>query len=516
MKKELGQYMTPEMIVDFMISLIENEKKIRILEPSSGDGAFIDRLLHHNYEDITAFEIDQDLIDASTHSFVQNKSFVSSNYENEFDLVIGNPPYIRWKNLKLALQNEVKAEPLFQQYLNSLVDYSAIFILKSIVALKEGGELIFITPDYWLDSTHSDRLRDYMAANGQFSDIFLLKETKIFKNATVSLMIFRYVKTTKDLYPTINIRNYPMNRLDEETLFHLKSEQDDEWNFPIPQFEEGKPWRIFNDRVHDIVNKLENVTALGGFTVGDMCEIGNGMVSGLDRAFQIPEGAVDALSDIEQANTLDVIKGKDLVGYWYKKITKYIFIRDDITEAEFKKDYPVFYEQLLPYKERLTNRYNYNREIHYWDWVFLRNYQLFSLDMEKIFVPGKDRISHKDFFRFTIVPPDKYPTQDVTALVPKAWTRESIEYITGYLNSYWVFEWLKNNGIMKGHIVEFSHKPVRSIPYLAIDFDDSVEVQYHQEITQLVKETIINEDKNIRKEIDQYFDELIDYKLSKG
>ena len=512
MRKELGQYMTPIEVVDFMISLVEGGKYSSVLEPSSGEGDFIHRLLKHGYKDITAFEIDKEIIGDNINHLVNNKSFIGTNYNEEFDLVIGNPPYIRWKNLGEDMKEEVKNDELFKEHLNSLVDYSAIFILKSIQALKEGGELIFITPDYWLNSTHSNKLRDYMVRHGQFSDIYLLKETKIFKNATVSVMVFRYVKTKENLYPKINIRTYPKVSLDKDALYGMKNKKEDEINFTVLQFEEGKSWRMYNDRIAKVVNKLEEVTSYKGLTVGDVSEIGNGMISGLDKAFQITE---EELTDKELASTINVIKGRELKGYWYEDEIKYIFIEDELTEAEFKKNYPTFYEQLFPYKSRLMKRYNYNREINYWEWVFLRNYSMFSTDKEKIFVPGKDRISHKDYFRFSIVPPEKFPTQDVTALVPKDNTEESIEYITGYLNSYWVFEWLKNKGTMKGHIVEFSHRPVSSIPYLSIDFDDEFEVGIHEKITSKVKETISNKDRKDKEIIDGFIEDLIDYKLAK-
>ena len=158
-------------------------------------------------------------------------------------------------------------------------------------------------------------------------------------------------------------------------------------------------------------------------TVGEICDIGNGLVSGLDRAFQLNG---HPLNDKEQKARIKVVKAKDLRPFYHEDITNYIFIRDNLTELEVRENYPNFYSHLEECKDELLKRYNYNREIKFWEWVFLRNYNLFSKPEPRIFVPCKERISNKDFFRFAFVEPGIYPTQDVTALFLKENTKESI------------------------------------------------------------------------------------------
>ena len=107
-------------------------------------------------------------------------------------------------------------------------------------------------------------------------------------------------------------------------------------------------------------------------------------------------------------------------------------------------------------------------------------------------MPCKERISHKDYFRFTFVPPGIFPTQDVTAVIPKQETKESIFYILALLNSSHVFEWLKYKGVVKGNIVEFSKKPLASIPIKRINWNKKKEVELHDEIASLCKRYIDN------------------------
>jgi adenine-specific DNA-methyltransferase len=162
------------------------------------------------------------------------------------------------------------------------------------------------------------------------------------------------------------------------------------------------------------------------------------------------------------------------------------------------------------YKTDLEKRYQYNRKISYWEWVFLRNFNLFSKSEKRIFVPCKERISNKNHFRFALVERGIFPTQDVTAIFKKDETKESIEYILAYLNQPIIFDWLKCNGIVKGNIVEFSEKPIASIPFRKIHWHNEKEVDLHQKITNLTQELINNKNQNLVSEINSLFIQLFE------
>ena len=148
-KNKHGQYFTPRHVADLMVSLLKTNKSGKVLEPSSGKGVFLDALLDSNFKNITGIEIDPDL---AKHKKIKviNTSFVSWDPDSKHDAVIGNPPYIRWKNLRETDRNEVICSKHWGKLLNSLSDYLMVFIVNSVDHLSNNGELIFVTPSFWL------------------------------------------------------------------------------------------------------------------------------------------------------------------------------------------------------------------------------------------------------------------------------------------------------------------------------------------------------------------------------
>lgn len=524
-KNKLGQYFTPKIVADFMIEMADISEKSKILEPSCGHGIFLALLQQKGFNNLLAYEIDDEL--AKEFSCVRYESFVSAKIEEKFDLIIGNPPYIRWKNLEEVLKQELSSHAIWNTYFNSLCDYLYVFILKSIELLNENGQLIFICPEYWMNTTHSITLRNFMISNGYFEEIYHFNETPIFDKVTVSIVIFKFVKSKQRVDKIKVVKFYANQKLTIETLDKLKNKIPfkDVAYLQVPPFKINERWLLQSDEAQNKLSVLENNCSkksqnslLNLFnhekqkfhTVGEFCDIGNGLVSGLDKAFQI-NGC--KLNESEEKATINVVKAKDLRPFIRGDITKYMLIPCDLEETDFAKTYPNFHQHFQKYKEDLEKRYQYKRKINYWEWVFMRNFNLFSKNEKRIFVPCKERISNKDYFRFALVEEGLFPTQDVTAIFRKKDTKESIEYIVAYLNNPIIFDWLKCNGIVKGNIIEFSEKPIMSIPFRIIDWNNENEVLLHHSITESTQKYLETKEVFLLNLINESFNKLFEIVL---
>jgi adenine-specific DNA-methyltransferase len=510
-KNKYGQYMTPPLMADFMVSLASVPANGSVLEPASGEGIFLSTLRQRGFQCITAFEIDSGL--AGNDASVFHRSFVSAKLHGEFDLIIGNPPYIRWKHLEPELKEELEHEPLWQKHCNSLCDYSAMFILKAVDLLKAGGQLIFITPAYWLSTSHSAAMREYLLENGCFESIYHFGESPVFEDAAVSTIVFKYVKGQPDPRHAMRMvkvdgRRHSLNEVIEAARNPERSDFAE--TFELPQFPKRKRWILAPESTQQELRNFEQACSAGPLfgteRIGNVCDIGNGMVSGLDRAFQLDKVE---LTPEEMKSTIAVIKAKHLQRYHPLGASLYFFPKKELNEQSLSRTYPNVYAHLQAHRKELENRYQYGRTIPIWEWVFPRSKHLFERPVPKIFIPCKERVTHKSYFRFALVSPGYFPTQDVTCLVPKPETKESIDYILAFLNSKYVFDWLLHNGIVKGGVVEFSERPLASIPFRRIDFSSRKERELHDRIAELAHSFAAVETEVNQPEMDALFSELL-------
>lgn len=176
--KHLGQVFTPIDIVSEMMGLIKNNGKI--LEPSCGDGAFFD-----NMPGCVGIEIDEDKCPKSA----SNIDFFDYSLKNQFDTIIGNPPYVKYQDIINSTKSKLDLS-LFDERTNLYL----FFIHKCIKHLKTKGELIFIVPREFLKSTSAVNLNEFIYQNGTITDIIDLGDRIIFKGFSPNCIIFRFEK----------------------------------------------------------------------------------------------------------------------------------------------------------------------------------------------------------------------------------------------------------------------------------------------------------------------------------
>ncbi|MBT9145832.1 MAG: hypothetical protein DDT42_01709 [candidate division WS2 bacterium] len=249
----------------------------------------------------------------------------------------------------------------------------------------------------------------------------------------------------------------------------------------------------FNGTPYYIIDGVEDIKR--PVRLGDITDIGNGLVSGLDSAFKMVQ--YEKLSDIEKGKMIKVVKAYNLTQYYSTGYDPYIFVNDIEREEELKANYPFIYNYLKENKDKLESRYQYNKVTPWWHWVFLRNWKLFTENKKKIFCPCKERIDKKQYARFSLIEGGFVPTQDVTAMVLKPWVKEDIRYIMALLNSDIILHWMKYKGLSRGGVLEFSERPLSKIPMRLIDWENKKEVSLYNEIIGLVNK-IIQEKNSIK------------------
>lgn len=114
----------------------------------------------------------------------------------EFDYIVGNPPYISFGLNRVGKMSVDQAEYLRRNYPHSAqykLSYYAIFFERSIQALKTGGYLGFITPDSYLLGRYYSKIREYIMKTCSIQAISLVK-SKVFTGVLVGIPAITILK----------------------------------------------------------------------------------------------------------------------------------------------------------------------------------------------------------------------------------------------------------------------------------------------------------------------------------
>ena len=201
----LGQYFTINIkLQEKVYEFIKNKPSI-ILEPSVGRGDLVNYIIKKKDIKFVMYEIDKKIEPLSSikRTDIIYGDFLDFDINTKFKTIIGNPPYVKTKKGNL--------------YLN--------FIEKCYNLLEKKGELIFIVPSIFLKMTSSSKLIKRMLKEGTFTHIYHPNNEKLFKYASVDVIVFRYCKDSSLLNETIyNDNKLILNNTDGIITFNEKNE----------------------------------------------------------------------------------------------------------------------------------------------------------------------------------------------------------------------------------------------------------------------------------------------------
>jgi adenine-specific DNA-methyltransferase len=206
-KKESGSYYTPPLLADFIAYHLFGDtseysfaKSINVLEPSAGDGVFFDALFNNQFFKnrfkklpkmrLTAVEYDPvayDILKDRTQNYESKSNTVEyinndylkfqQNNQQKFDLIIGNPPYIKSSTLTKE-QVEIcesihKASNLSSKKIKNIW---TSFLVGGVQSLSSEGVLCFVLPAELLQVIYAKEIRDYLKDEFEKIEIFTFNE----------------------------------------------------------------------------------------------------------------------------------------------------------------------------------------------------------------------------------------------------------------------------------------------------------------------------------------------------
>jgi hypothetical protein len=315
-----------------------------------------------------------------------------------FDVVIGNPPYVRQELL-------TPFKPYLQEHYaayDGVADIYVYFYEKGLNILRPQGILSYIVTNKWLRAGYGEPLRQFFAENSVFEQIIDFGHAPIFEDADVFPCIVSVRKPESEgaegsekpeASAPVQVCPVPREHLENINLPQYVSQEG--YGVPWSRFSpEG--WTLEPPAVDDLMQRIiERGHELSSFIEGKPAY---GIKTGFNQAFLIDDGTRDSLIKADPKCS-DIIKpylrGQD-IKRWYPEAEKpwIILIKSsnnyewnwsnlsDKEDAEnvFRKTYPSIYEYFLKYKEKLQKRADQGRF-----WWELRNCAYYNLfEKEKI------------------------------------------------------------------------------------------------------------------------------------
>lgn len=224
--KNKCQTFTPGCIVDEMLDLMEYKGNVvgkKVLENSFGSGNILVKIVERYIKqcllddmntiniaqglmnDIYGIELDFELYNSCINRLnkllegynipkvkwrLYNDNALIFVHETKYDFIVGNPPYINYRDLDIDSKLYIKEN--FTTCKKGKFDYCYAFIESAINCLSDSGKLVQIIPSSIFKNVFANELREMLKPH--ISKILDYPNQRIFNDALVSSSIFIYDK----------------------------------------------------------------------------------------------------------------------------------------------------------------------------------------------------------------------------------------------------------------------------------------------------------------------------------
>lgn len=308
-----GDVFTLPSVVCYMLDKVgyaadRNLQDTSILEPSCGEGEFVVEIakrlrqsaLYYGFDaetafsrNVLAFDIDETKTEICRKKVkalgfrhlenIKTEDFLKADV-HKVDIVIGNPPYIRYENIPTEILDYCKRTFVTFHYRSDLY---IPFFEKTLSKLKDGGKHCFICSNRWQKNEYGKKLRQYISYSYRLELLINLEQADAFQEEVlaypaISLISAEEPKQTFEYADVCNIED--LGSLSTKTKYTPKS----------------------SDWTNAFVENLQNQTLLPIEKQG--FKIGIGVATGADAIF-ISEKLVE---EVEHELIIPAINARDL------------------------------------------------------------------------------------------------------------------------------------------------------------------------------------------------------------
>lgn len=453
--------------------------------------------------------------------------------KNNFDFVIGNPPYVGEKGHK-ELFEPLKEHEYWKHLYQGKSDYLYYFVILGISKLKEGGRFGFITTQYWLTADGASNLRKYILDKTKIIEIADFKGIKLFQEAKGQENIVFILERCDNEEERMN-NNIRMIEFKKEWVLDEKKYVDsignlvtnyDRWldllinysqfelfvkvdktDFVLGKDERNKIADVYysvysqgelDESAWYLYSKEKEKYEFDSFPeLTDLFNVNQGIVSGADKVNNENKKRLSKETiqkyNIQLNDPIFIFTKEQFEKFNCDKQTEKIFNsfykNSDIKKAylSFSRDWYVIYSDIIQnldnYPQIKSHFEKYRQLLEYRLERYGESYRWFELHRSRsidIFENEKlvtSRRSKQNRFAYENL--KLYPQSDITIITKKEKTEESLKYLVALLNSSLLDNWYGKNTKLKGDMREYYYTPLSRVPIKKINFNNKEEVNVH-------------------------------------
>lgn len=265
------------------------------------------------------------LKDATTDELISINpfSFNNINSGNKFDLIIGNPPYVKTEDM-IKLQDKKEVQAYKSEYFVAYKQFDKyfLFIQRALDLVKDTGVVCYIVPNKFINNVSGEKIRELISENNYLKLFIDFNYQQVFKDKTIYSSIIMLNKNKEENFEYCYINSYAEWIINNKSNIYTKidcSEID------------KKPWILSMD-----IEKMKELKKL------------------FNNSIQLSEIAIPFNGVQTSLNKIYVIKGKEIIS----EDEDYVIINKNNKEYKIERSIVKRYFQPINNVEKNVNSFD--------------------------------------------------------------------------------------------------------------------------------------------------------------
>jgi len=428
--------------------------------------------------------------------------FTISGLPASFDLIVGNPPYMKTKDMKNL--NSFEYEYLKRKYnfAHKQFDKYMPFVEFSVSHLKSGGVCSVVIPNKWITNVSGSVMREFFESNKNIIRIANYRHIKVFADKDAYIATLTFTNGSFQAFEYTEPNTIPLSNGSQSTFMKVSVSDVHRYSnscWVLPK--DYRERKILDCLISNSIRLADVVTPKNGIqtslndvyviTQSEITSISNGLItfSKDGNVFSIEEGILmPFLEDTSKVHSHSVVKSDAYVVYPYSLTVNSQgnpqFSIIDL--STLKSSYPLAFKYLSKMKSRLSAR-SLSSSLVQPFYAFGRHQNIASAPISPKIFYSTNQLGDKYALDETGIVFESGGTAGEVVLYPNK-SGYSLDFVLALLDQTAIEFFIRKRGSpFQGGYYSRGTAVISEVPVPRIDFRDSIQTRWHDEIAMLQK-----------------------------